>query len=290
MRTFPDLEARSGLALERREEVWLLASRADRASKLHATRVRNPAIDTRIPHRYTPDDLSGKARMKAALLKRMELPATERAPVLGIVSRLTAQKGFDLLHDSLAVFLQREDLRIVVQGSGEERYEKYFEWLANAFPQKVAYRKACDEDLAHWIEAGSDKFLMPSRFEPCGLNQMFSLKYGTAPIVRRTGGLADTVSDWSPRTGEGTASCSTPSTRTRWRSRSRARSGRSATARNGDARSRTGWGRTTRGSGRSSSTWSCTRSCRRCDGRSPHSERPSGSPVRRPGAQTELRG
>ncbi|MCY2961015.1 MAG: glycogen synthase GlgA [Planctomycetota bacterium] len=166
--------------------------------------VWNPATDTRVPHRYTPDDLSGKARMKAALLKRMELPATERAPVLGIVSRLTAQKGFDLLHDSLAVFLQREDIRIVVQGSGEERYEKYFEWLANAFPTKVAYRKAYDEDLAHWIEAGSDMFLMPSRFEPCGLNQMYSLKYGTAPIVRRTGGLADTVSDWNPRTGEGT--------------------------------------------------------------------------------------
>ncbi len=166
--------------------------------------VWNPAIDTRIPHRYTPEDMSGKARMKAALLKRMELPATERAPVLGIVSRLTAQKGFDLLHDSLAVFLQREDIRIVVQGSGEERYEKYFEWLANAFPTKVAYRKAYDEDLAHWIEAGSDMFLMPSRFEPCGLNQMYSLKYGTAPIVRRTGGLADTVSDWNPRTGEGT--------------------------------------------------------------------------------------
>jgi len=166
--------------------------------------VWNPATDTRIPHRFTPDDLSGKARMKAALLKRMELPPTERAPVLGIVSRLTAQKGFDLLHDSLAVFLQREDIRIVVQGSGEERYEKYFEWLANAFPQKVAYRKAYDEDLAHWIEAGSDMFLMPSRFEPCGLNQMYSLKYGTAPIVRKTGGLADTVTNWSPRSGEGT--------------------------------------------------------------------------------------
>jgi starch synthase len=166
--------------------------------------VWNPAIDTRIPHRYTPDDLAGKTRTKAALLKRMELPATDRAPVLGIVSRLTAQKGFDLLHESLAVFLRREDMRLVVQGSGEERYERYFEWLASTFPTKVAYRKAYDEELAHWIEAGSDLFLMPSRFEPCGLNQMYSLKYGTPPIVRRTGGLADTVTNWNPRTGEGT--------------------------------------------------------------------------------------
>jgi starch synthase len=166
--------------------------------------VWNPAIDARIPHRYTPQDLSGKAQMKAALLRRMELPPTETAPVLGIVSRLTAQKGFDLLHDALTVFLQREDLRLVVQGSGEERYESFFEWLANTFPRKVAYRKAYDEDLAHWIEAGSDMFLMPSRFEPCGLNQMYSLKYGTPPIVRRTGGLADTVVNFDPRTGEGT--------------------------------------------------------------------------------------
>jgi starch synthase len=164
----------------------------------------NPAVDARIPHRFTPEDLSGKLRMKAALLKRMELPFSERAPVLGVVSRLTGQKGFDLLHDALAVFLQREDLRLVVQGSGEERYERFFEWLAGAFPHKVSYRKAYDEDLAHWIEAGSDLFLMPSRFEPCGLNQMYSLKYGTVPIVRRTGGLADTVQNWNPQTGEGT--------------------------------------------------------------------------------------
>ncbi len=166
--------------------------------------VWNPGTDTRIPHRFTPGDLSGKERMKAALLERMELPATDRAPVLGIVSRLTGQKGFDLLHDALTVFLQREDVRVVVQGSGETRYEQYFEWLADTFPRKVAYRKVYDEDLAHWIEAGSDMFLMPSRFEPCGLNQMYSMKYGTPPIVRRTGGLADTVSNWNPRTGEGT--------------------------------------------------------------------------------------
>ncbi len=166
--------------------------------------VWNPAVDTRIPHRYTPADLSGKARMKAALLQKFELPAGERTPVIGIVSRLTSQKGFDLLHDALTVFLQREDLRLVVQGSGEGRYEQFFEWLTRTFPGKVGYRKVYDEDLAHWIEAGSDLFLMPSRFEPCGLNQMYSLKYGTVPIVRRTGGLADTVQPWNAQKGEGT--------------------------------------------------------------------------------------
>ena len=163
----------------------------------------NPAIDTLIPHRFTKEDLSGKRAMKAALMKRVGLPHDPRAPVAGIVSRFTAQKGFDLLFDSMTVFLQRENMRLVVLGSGEKRFEDWFGWLARTFPDKVAYKNGYDNELAHWIEAGSDLFLMPSRFEPCGLNQMYSQAYGTVPVVRRTGGLADTVESWDPRSGRG---------------------------------------------------------------------------------------
>jgi starch synthase len=164
----------------------------------------NPAKDTLIPHRFSAADLAGKARMRAALLQKAGLPPAEEGPVLGVVSRLTAQKGFDLLHDAMTVFLQREDLRMVVLGSGEKRFEEYFTWLVKNFPRKVAYKQGYDNELAHWIEAGADIFLMPSRYEPCGLNQMYSMAYGTVPVVRRTGGLADTVQPWDPRARTGT--------------------------------------------------------------------------------------
>lgn len=164
----------------------------------------NPRTDALIPHRFDARDLSGKARMRAALLQKAGLPPAEDGPVLGVVSRLTAQKGFELLHDTLTVFLQREDMRVVVLGSGEERFEQWFEWLVRNFPRKVAYKKGYDNELAHWIEAGADIFLMPSRYEPCGLNQMYSLAYGTVPLVRRTGGLADTVQAWDGATRSGT--------------------------------------------------------------------------------------
>lgn len=165
----------------------------------------DPATDPLIPHHYSADDPSGKAKMKAALLQRMELPHDPRAPVFGVVSRLTAQKGFELFADSIPVFLQREDMRLVVLGSGESKHETYFQWLRDTWPDKVGLYRGFHNELAHWIEAGSDVFLMPSRFEPCGLNQMYSLRYGTAPIVRKTGGLADTVQPWDPaaRTGTG---------------------------------------------------------------------------------------
>lgn len=164
----------------------------------------NPASDALIPHHFTREDPSGKRAMKAALMKRVGLPHDPEAPVAGIVSRFTAQKGFDLLADSMTVFLQREDMRLVVLGSGEKRFEDWFTWLAQNFPKKVAYKNGYDNELAHWIEAGADMFVMPSRFEPCGLNQMYSQAYGTVPIVRRTGGLADTVEPWDARTGQGT--------------------------------------------------------------------------------------
>ena len=164
----------------------------------------NPAEDAHLPAAYSARDLSGKAVCKRALLARMGLPPADSALTLGCISRLTHQKGFDLLPDVLPVFLQREDMRLVVLGSGEQRYERYFAWLAGAFPTKVAFHNGYDESLAHLIEAGSDAFLMPSRFEPCGLNQLYSLRYGSVPIVRATGGLADTVEPFDAARDAGT--------------------------------------------------------------------------------------
>ncbi len=164
----------------------------------------NPRDDVLIPHSYSQKDMSGKLRCKEALFKRFGLQPDLDAPAFGIVSRLTFQKGFELLAEILTVLLHRENVRLFVLGSGEEKYENYFRWLQDAFPHKVAYDRGYKEDLAHHIEAGADLFLMPSRYEPCGLNQMYSLKYGTVPIVRRTGGLADTVEQWDPKARTGT--------------------------------------------------------------------------------------
>ncbi|MDP6423630.1 MAG: glycogen synthase GlgA [Planctomycetota bacterium] len=164
----------------------------------------SPEKDTLIPAHYSRDDLAGKDACRAALLERLALAPEPSGPVLGIVSRMTAQKGFDLLQDSLPVLLQREDVRLCVLGAGDVRYERYFQWLHERFPRQAAFQGGYDNELAHWIEAGADVFLMPSRYEPCGLNQMYSLRYGTPPVVRRTGGLADTVEDWKPDGQSGT--------------------------------------------------------------------------------------
>ena len=163
----------------------------------------DPATDPALHAHYDASDLKGKRANKRHLSERFGLPAG-RGPLFGIVSRLTHQKGFDLLPDVLPVILRESDLRLVVLGSGEERIERYFQWLRDSFPAQVGIYRGYDEQLAHQIEAGADAFLMPSRYEPCGLNQMYSLRYGTVPIVRRTGGLADTVEDYDPVTGEGT--------------------------------------------------------------------------------------
>jgi len=164
----------------------------------------DPATDRYLPHHFTADDLAGKAACKLDLLRQFELDADGRAPLLAIVSRLTAQKGFELLPDVLPVVLQRRDVRLIVLGSGEKKYESYFQWLRDAYPRKVGVYHGYSEELAHRIEAGSDLFLMPSRYEPCGLNQMYSLRYGTVPIVRATGGLSDTVQPFDRASGEGT--------------------------------------------------------------------------------------
>ncbi len=164
----------------------------------------NPETDPLLPHHYGPANLAGKERLKQELLQRSGLNRDASAPLVGIVSRLTLQKGFDLLFETLPDILDSRRLNIAVLGTGEARYEQFFATLAQQFPDRVAFHSGYHEELAHLIEAGSDMFLMPSLYEPCGLNQMYSLKYGTVPIVRRTGGLADSVQTWEPATRSGT--------------------------------------------------------------------------------------
>jgi starch synthase len=163
----------------------------------------NPAGDPHLPHLYSAADLSGKAEMKRTLLSGVGMAETA-APVLGVVSRLTAQKGFDLGFSVFPDLLAHKDVRLIALGSGEERFETFFSELERRFPGRAWFYRGYNEPLAHWIEAGSDLFLMPSRFEPCGLNQMYSLRYGTPPLVHRTGGLADTVEPWNRQAGTGT--------------------------------------------------------------------------------------
>jgi starch synthase len=163
----------------------------------------SPDRDDKIPHRYSVDDLSGKELDKQALLASANLPYVPEVPVIGVVSRLAWQKGFDLCFGVLPRMLARRAVQMVILGTGEPKYEQLFTTLARRFPRQVAYLSAFSEPLAHQIEAGSDMFLMPSRYEPCGLNQMYSLRYGTVPIVHRTGGLADTVAHFDRSTGRG---------------------------------------------------------------------------------------
>ena len=163
----------------------------------------NPAVDPFIATRYSENDLSGKRICKDKLQGSLGLPVKSAMPVFGIISRLTSQKGFDLVQKIFDQMMGRE-LQLVLLGSGEPRYENFFADAAARFPEKFAVRTGFDEALAHQIEAGADIFLMPSLYEPCGLNQMFSLKYGTIPIVRKVGGLKDTVIDYSAEGGVGT--------------------------------------------------------------------------------------
>jgi starch synthase len=164
----------------------------------------SPEKDPYLEHRFSRDDLAGKALTKQKLLAALNLKPTKSAPLLGIISRLTGQKGLDLLFDVLPWLLKRYDMRLAVLGSGEPRYEQYFGMLQQQHPGRVCFYWGYSNELAHLIEAGADMFVMPSLYEPCGLNQMYSLRYGTVPIVRNTGGLADTVKLYDPATGRGT--------------------------------------------------------------------------------------
>ena len=164
----------------------------------------DPRHDALIPHAYSSDTLAGKNKNKLELMAELGLSVDGSPALIGMVSRLTAQKGIDLIQKALPRLLQSRPFAVAILGSGEKRYERFFTWLQRNFRDRVCYYNGYSDKLAHWIEAGSDIFLMPSRFEPCGLNQMYSLRYGTVPVVRETGGLADTVELYNPKTGEGT--------------------------------------------------------------------------------------
>lgn len=154
----------------------------------------DPATDEHLAANYDAAGVAeGKAACKAALQDQLGLPCQPKAPLIGLVGRLTDQKGIDLVAEVIQRWVQKVDVQWVVLGTGEPKYHRLFEALAQRFPQKVAARLEFSNPLAHQIEAGADMFLMPSRFEPCGLNQLYSLKYGTVPIVRATGGLYDTI-------------------------------------------------------------------------------------------------
>lgn len=172
----------------------------------------SPEKDKFIPYHYSMEDLSGKEKNKTVLLEKCNLPqatggglsrAKKDVPLIGIISRLADQKGFDILSEVSDKLLSL-DLKMVLLGTGDEKYHQLFKQMAKKYPEKISVNLRFDDPLAHLIEAGADMFLMPSRYEPCGLNQLYSLKYGTVPIVRETGGLADTIQDYSPDTGEGT--------------------------------------------------------------------------------------
>jgi starch synthase len=164
----------------------------------------SPRTDQLIPFNYSLDDLEGKQFCKLALTGDLGLDHDPQAPVFGLITRLVKQKGIELLQATLPGFLADVDCRLAALGSGEPAYEEFFGWLQGRFPGRACFYRGYSNQLAHRIEAGSDLFLMPSLYEPCGLNQMYSLAYGTPPIVRRTGGLADAVRLFDLGTGEGT--------------------------------------------------------------------------------------
>jgi starch synthase len=164
----------------------------------------NPEIDKTLPARYSVNDLSGKRICKAELQKHFLLDDNPDIPIIGVVSRLVPQKGLDLLAQIIESIVNLMNVQFVILGAGEKSLEAYFGDLPRRYPGRISSFIGYNDVLAHWIEAGSDFFIMPSIYEPCGLNQIYSLKYGTLPIVRATGGLEDSVIQYNEETGEGT--------------------------------------------------------------------------------------
>jgi len=163
----------------------------------------NPETEKDLPSNFSVEDLRGKARCKEALQKRMNLNVDPDIPVLSMVMRMTEQKGFELVMEQLDDMMQHENIQFILLGSGDERYESFMRYMADCYRGRLGIYLGYNEDLAHLIYAGSDLFLMPSRFEPCGLSQMIAMRYGCLPIVRETGGLKDSVIPYNWITGEG---------------------------------------------------------------------------------------
>jgi len=162
----------------------------------------DPATDTHIPHNFTIEEIKGKSDCRKKLLKAFGLKVKAKTPVIGMITRLADQKGIDILSEAMPE-LMKLDIAMVILGSGDRRYQELLADLAGHYPDRLSIKIAFNSGLSHMVEAGSDMFLMPSRYEPCGLNQIYSLKYGTVPIVRATGGLDDTVRDYSSGDGNG---------------------------------------------------------------------------------------
>jgi len=167
----------------------------------------SPEADTLIAQNYSVHNLEGKKACKKDLLGLFRMPGEKpddlQRPIIGIVSRFVDQKGFDLIAQ-VAIELMKENISLVALGAGQPEYEELFKLLAEKYPSRVGVKIGYDNTLAHKIEAGADMFLMPSRYEPCGLNQIYSLRYGTVPVVRATGGLDDTIENFDPKTRQGT--------------------------------------------------------------------------------------
>ncbi len=164
----------------------------------------NPETDPLIPANYSADDLSGKAACKQALQRHFLLEEKPDVPLIGVVSRLVEQKGLDLLAQTIEAIVGEMIVQFVILGSGDKSLESFYGTLSARYPGVIGSYIGYSNELAHWIEAGADFFIMPSRYEPCGLNQIYSLRYGTLPIVRATGGLDDTVEQYNEATGAGT--------------------------------------------------------------------------------------
>ncbi|MBK8946806.1 MAG: glycogen synthase GlgA [Ignavibacteriae bacterium] len=164
--------------------------------------VWNPEKDKQIPKKYSIKNIEAKQENKKLLVEKFGLVYDENKPVIGMISRLDEAKGFDLVQKSFKD-LMNLNAQFILLGNGEKKYHTFFEKAAAKYPEKFACYLGFDDNLAHLIEAGSDMYLMPSKIEPCGLNQMYSLMYGTIPIVRKTGGLADTVENYDENSGNG---------------------------------------------------------------------------------------
>lgn len=185
---------------------WLLRRRQDRLIGITNGvdyEVWNPETDEHLAAHYNASELSGKRECKLDLLRRFGLPEEPERPVVAAISRLVAQKGYDLIKEAAGRILETGAF-FVSLGSGEREYEEFLQMMRDFAPRRVGVYKGFNEPLAHQIEAGADIFLMPSLYEPCGLNQMYSMRYGTVPVVRATGGLDDTVEHFDPRRGTGT--------------------------------------------------------------------------------------
>ncbi len=186
-----------GVLRHRREALFGILNGIDNS-------VWDPASDPLLPHHFTKDDLAGKKKCKEALIKYFSFPSGSLdEPLIGMVSRLADQKGLDLVVASLERLFSL-GLRLVILGQGDKKYHDLLEEAQIKYRGRLGVKIAFDDPLAHLIIAGSDMFLVPSRYEPCGLTQMYSLRYGTVPVVRATGGLADTIEDFDPATGKGT--------------------------------------------------------------------------------------